>query len=36
MGKDSKPKPTNGPYAWGNGPQPYGIVKRIVNKLKGK
>jgi hypothetical protein len=29
-------QPTNGPYTWGNGPKPYGIVKRIVKKLQGK
>lgn len=31
-----KPQPTNGPYSWGNGPKPHGIVKRIIKKIQGK
>lgn len=31
-----KEKPTNGPYTWGNGPKPYGIIKRIIKKVQGK
>lgn len=33
-------QPTNGPYHWGNGPKPEGVIKRIVKaivtKKKGK
>jgi hypothetical protein len=38
MGKKDKPQPqpTNGPYSWGNGPKPHGVIKRIVKKLQGK
>jgi hypothetical protein len=39
MAKDKpkpQPKPTSGPYTWGNGPKPYGPVKRIIKKIQGK
>jgi hypothetical protein len=27
----AKPKPTNGPYGWGNGPQPKtGLIGRLI------
>jgi hypothetical protein len=31
-----KPQPTNGPYSWGNGPKPHGVIKRLIKKLQGK
>jgi hypothetical protein len=34
--KGQEPKPTSGPYTWGNGPKPYGPVKRIIKKIQGK
>jgi len=24
---------TNGPHHWGNGPKPYGVIKKILTKL---
>jgi hypothetical protein len=35
--KEEKPQqPTSGPYTWGNGPKPYGVIKRLIKKLQGK
>lgn len=34
--KKGASQPTNGPYSWGNGPKPYGIVKRLIKKIQGK
>lgn len=31
-----QPGATNGPHAWGNGPKPYGVLKRLIMKLQGK
>lgn len=31
-----QPGATNGPYAWGNGPQPEGLLKRLAKVLAGK
>jgi len=40
MGKPKLEKqPTNGPHAWGNGPKPYGLFKRLalaIAEKKGK
>lgn len=34
--KKSKDKADSGPYTWGNGPQPYGLIKRLIKKIQGK
>jgi hypothetical protein len=34
--KKAASQPTNGPHSWGNGPKPYGILKRIVKAIQKK
>jgi hypothetical protein len=39
MTKKQKPPAAanpHGPHHWGNGPKPYGIIKRLALKLQGK
>lgn len=41
MAKEPKHLPTpavpgNGPYHWGNGPKPEGLIARLIRKATGK